>query len=253
MSYILGGGTDDKPSIPAWAWVFAASCGIIPFLTLGGAIPGAIGFGGAGGCMSTARNRSLPLGIRFVVCLAITIGCWGLTIAFFGGLARLARPSLPSVPSATIKPSAAIKPSATIGDYGRYSIGQNVRVVPDRKSSNGIVVLSDGAIRLLEQTDQIPCRVHERWGFRILCSDVPTDRRYKVRQETDHPPITRSDGVPRTKSVYEFTVPTGESPPPLCGWHFVKGYEHELVAGDWTIAVFIDDIEVARKVFHVRE
>ncbi|QJW98661.1 DUF3859 domain-containing protein [Frigoriglobus tundricola] len=35
-------------------------------------------------------------------------------------------------------------------------------------------------------------------------------------------------------------------------WHFVRGYEHELVAGEWRLAVFIDDVEVARTVFHVR-
>src|SRR6187455_417393 len=51
-----------KPPIPAWAWVFAVACGIIPVLTLGGAIPAAIGFGGAAGCVGTARNPAMSLG-----------------------------------------------------------------------------------------------------------------------------------------------------------------------------------------------
>jgi hypothetical protein len=55
--------------IPGWAWIFVAACGIIP-------IPAAIGAGGAGGCISVARNPSIPVGGRFAGCLGITVACW---------------------------------------------------------------------------------------------------------------------------------------------------------------------------------
>jgi cation transporter-like permease len=73
--------------IPAWAWLFAAACGIIPVLTLGGAIPGAIGFGGAAGCIAAARDSSKPLSTRITSCAGITVLCWVLVIALVGGIA----------------------------------------------------------------------------------------------------------------------------------------------------------------------
>ena len=84
---------DKKPSppIPAWAWVFAVACGIIPVLTLGGAIPGAIGFGGAGGCIAVARDPSKPVAVRVALCVGITALCWVLAVAVLGGFALLQR------------------------------------------------------------------------------------------------------------------------------------------------------------------
>jgi len=45
-----------KPPIPWWAWLFAGACILIPIITLGGAVPGALGAGSAGGCVYVARN-----------------------------------------------------------------------------------------------------------------------------------------------------------------------------------------------------
>jgi hypothetical protein len=70
-----------KPRIPGWAWLFAAACIIIPVIALGGAIPGAIGGGGAFGCVAVARDPSKSVGARIAVCLVITGICWGLFIA----------------------------------------------------------------------------------------------------------------------------------------------------------------------------
>jgi hypothetical protein len=84
---------DEKPAqppIPAWAWPFAGACGIIPILTLGGAIPAAIGFGGAGGCVGVARDATKPLALRVGICAGIVVVCWVLVIALVGGLALLA-------------------------------------------------------------------------------------------------------------------------------------------------------------------
>jgi len=73
-----------KSPIPAWGWVFAVAWGMIPVLTLGGAIPGAIGFGGAAGCVGVAREPSLPVPARVGICAAITVGCWVLVILVVG-------------------------------------------------------------------------------------------------------------------------------------------------------------------------
>lgn len=63
-------------SIPWFTWIFIAACAAIPVVTLGGAIPGALGFGGAGGCLSAGRSRSLSPGGKAFVCFAITLCCW---------------------------------------------------------------------------------------------------------------------------------------------------------------------------------
>ena len=75
-----------KGAIPGWAWVFAVACGIIPVLTLGGAIPGAIGFGGASGCVAVARDESKAIGLRVGICCGITALCWILFVVFVGAL-----------------------------------------------------------------------------------------------------------------------------------------------------------------------
>jgi hypothetical protein len=87
----MGRVSSEKPPIPAWAWVFAAACGVIPVLTLGGALPGAIGFGGAAASVAVARDPEKSPGARFGICLAITALCWGLFLALVGGVTLLSR------------------------------------------------------------------------------------------------------------------------------------------------------------------
>src|SRR5262245_60679219 len=80
------------------------------------------------------------------------------------------------------------KPSATIEEYGRYSFKGRIHPVPNRNASGGVDIDHEEDMTLVEQTDQIPCRVGETWGIRIR-PDVPADRWYTIRQETYHPPI----------------------------------------------------------------
>ena len=78
-----------KPTIPAWAWLFGAICLSIPVLTVGGAVPTAIGFGGAFYCIAVSRNRNTTTGRRLLHCAAAAAVCWTLFVAFLGGLAVL--------------------------------------------------------------------------------------------------------------------------------------------------------------------
>lgn len=78
-----------KPPIPAWAWLFGAVCFLIPVLTVGGAVPTAIGFGGAFYCIAVSRNPKKTTGLRLLRCAAATAVCWALFLGFLGGLAVL--------------------------------------------------------------------------------------------------------------------------------------------------------------------
>jgi hypothetical protein len=72
------------PPIPWWAWIFAVGCAILPVLTLGGAIPGGVGFGGAAGCVAAARDSRMPMGVRIAICTLIVLAAWGIVIAVRG-------------------------------------------------------------------------------------------------------------------------------------------------------------------------
>jgi len=65
---------------PQWAYLFAAICGMIPIVTLGGAIPAVIGVSGASGCLAISRMYSVSSFLRFFVCLIISVTCWLLLI-----------------------------------------------------------------------------------------------------------------------------------------------------------------------------
>jgi hypothetical protein len=153
----------------------------------------------------------------------------------------------PGEPGATSRDSL---PSVALSDYGRYRDTGPIRIASDQNASGGVVIGGNG-LTLLKQTDQIPCRVGETWGIRIHSASVTTNRVYTVRKEVHHPPIKEPDGSVRTTSANEFKLQPGTEQ--FCGWYFLKGYEHEMVAGEWTIVVFIDNVEVARKAFQIQK
>jgi hypothetical protein len=62
--------------LPGWAWVFIVGCLALPVVNLGGAIPGALGFGGAAGCANVAKKTEWETTARVLVCSAITGGIW---------------------------------------------------------------------------------------------------------------------------------------------------------------------------------
>jgi hypothetical protein len=59
---------------------------LIPFVALGGMVPIMLGAGGWGGCLAVSRARFLPVVLRLLVCLGITLGCWFLFVAMLAAL-----------------------------------------------------------------------------------------------------------------------------------------------------------------------
>jgi hypothetical protein len=63
---------------PWWAWLFAAVCGAVPIVALGGWVPAMIGVCGATGCIRVGtRLRHSPLA-GFILCLLMSIASWTL-------------------------------------------------------------------------------------------------------------------------------------------------------------------------------
>ena len=74
---------------PPYRYIFYVAIGIIPVLTLGGAIPLAIAGAGIGGCRQFATDARQPHINRILFCVGITIACWVALFALVGGLALL--------------------------------------------------------------------------------------------------------------------------------------------------------------------
>src|SRR5947208_10871853 len=70
--------------VPAWAYLFAGACGLIPIVALGGLIPIILGVGGAGSCMTIARSTSVPGVLRFFGCVLVTGFSWALFLLMVG-------------------------------------------------------------------------------------------------------------------------------------------------------------------------
>jgi hypothetical protein len=63
--------------VPKWAWVFMIACALIPVITLGGALPALIGFGGVGTTLTISRMKNWSVPLRAGVCAAVALACWG--------------------------------------------------------------------------------------------------------------------------------------------------------------------------------
>lgn len=75
--------------LPGWAWVFIIGCLAVPIVSLGGAVPGALGFGGAAGCANMAKKAGWEVLPRVMACAAITGGVWLVFIAFIVAVASV--------------------------------------------------------------------------------------------------------------------------------------------------------------------
>ena len=73
---------------PAWAMLFIIVCLAIPVVSLGGALPFVIGIGGAGICIGISKGK-LPIVVRVLFCLIITLAAWVVTFLLVLGVAYL--------------------------------------------------------------------------------------------------------------------------------------------------------------------
>jgi len=78
-----------KHPIPRWAWIFAAACFVIPILTLGGAIPGAIGGFSGFAVIAIARQAGKPTRKKLIHCGVVTGSAWTVFVVFLLALTAL--------------------------------------------------------------------------------------------------------------------------------------------------------------------
>jgi len=73
---------------PAWVLAFAILCLLIPIISIGGAIPVLLGLGGVALCVSASKS-SLPIAIRVILCIVITLSAWVLLFFLAIGVSML--------------------------------------------------------------------------------------------------------------------------------------------------------------------
>lgn len=79
-SISTGKQVDSSDSVPPWVWPFVIACGIIPIISLGGAVPAMIGSAGACYCYSISQDTSKQATTRVLMCFGVTSICWVLFI-----------------------------------------------------------------------------------------------------------------------------------------------------------------------------
>jgi hypothetical protein len=78
-------------SLPGWGWVFVVACGVIPVITLGGAVPALLGIGGAAVCATLSKRPNWPTPRRVLACAGVTVGAWFLFLSLRVAFAALWR------------------------------------------------------------------------------------------------------------------------------------------------------------------
>jgi len=123
------------------------------------------------------------------------------------------------------------KPAVEIIDFGLYA-ATPTRRVPDPNVPGGEQGRATG-IRLLEQTETVPGKIGQFFGFRFRVND-PALNGKDLRLAIRHPPMTDPSGRTATEGARRLVVRTGEREEV-----HLFGFDHrwEIAAGDWTFQV----------------
>ena len=125
--------SDQKAKIPPltpWAWLFAAACFAIPVLAIGGAIPTAIGVGGAFYCMAVTRETRKTKRRKLVHCASATLACWALFLGLAGGVMAL-RTNIPNFMQTKHTRPVSGTQNADPSSMGQQTPGLQVTVLTD--------------------------------------------------------------------------------------------------------------------------
>jgi len=143
--------------IPPWGWIFIVGCGLMPVATLGGAIPAAIGFGAAGGCLALARDPKRSVKLRVILCSALLAGVWSYFVAVI-----VIPPTIKAVQRAAKK---ANRDAARTQSKKKPSRSRSKRNRTDFKKLPVTTVGSrDGTVDLLKLIDPDRDRVSGDWS-----------------------------------------------------------------------------------------
>ncbi|MEW6408659.1 MAG: DUF6599 family protein [Nitrospirota bacterium] len=142
------------------------------------------------------------------------------------------------------------KITARIIEYGRYKIEVTEGVTAPAKDRKTINVIK--SIRLIEQTDRIPCKIGEYFGFFYALNNLPVGKRILLRFIILHPPMISPDRGMITSR--EYTIPFKADSKKAVSYRGTKlRYDWQLVPGKWTFQIYYKDKKLLEKNFHVEK
>lgn len=137
---------------------------------------------------------------------------------------------------------------AEILDFG-LTTGRRVQTnIPPQPGEVGLSPSARMAnIKHLVQTDKIEARRCRSFGVTVrLSPDSPDQMPQHVDVRTDHPTLTRPDGVSGRLGRFRSEVVDGTT---YAGFSF--DYDWEMQPGTWTFTLSVSGVEIARKSFTI--
>ena len=143
-------------------------------------------------------------------------------------------------------------PSGEVIEYGYYQPTGDLERERNYNTATGYV-LTGSAVKLVEQTDNIPMALGRLFGFKFRMRGFPRDEVVvNLELVVSHPQMTRPNGT--HISGYRFPVTLdlrGGKVESQTGYKFDN--EYEMVAGDWKFEYFLGNTLLLEKTFHVVE
>ena len=140
-------------------------------------------------------------------------------------------------------------PRGEVLHYGlcEHGADRNQYLQPDSAAGYGSI----GDVRLLDPTDTVPLREGVGFGIEWKASGLPDRAQLVFSYRISHPRIVRPDGRALTVTTQELPlrIRNGEIRTTDC---YFLSEQHELVAGEWEIAIWFQGQRLAAKRFNVR-
>jgi len=139
-------------------------------------------------------------------------------------------------------------PGGRVIKYGLYEVLRTGRLVDNPDTSTG-KAHSSSTIQFIEQTDRIPIKMGNYFGFQSRIEPLPGVSFIKLKKVVTHPEMVLPDGS--KKSGYEVV----EIKKVSSGVAFTtSGYsldeDYELVEGEWTFQYWLEDKMLIEQKFH---
>ena len=139
-------------------------------------------------------------------------------------------------------------PGGQVIKYGLYEVIRTGRLVDNADTSTG-KSHSASTIQFIRQTDRIPLKKGNYFGFQSRIEPLPDRHFIKLKKVVTHPEMTLPDGS--KKVGYE----VDETKKVSVGVAFTtSGYsldeDYELVAGEWTIQYWFEDRMLVEQKFY---
>jgi len=148
-------------------------------------------------------------------------------------------------------PDAATRPRLKVVDYGIYAAEVDA-LKPTMGATGGVTVVSEELVHV-KTTRVVSAKAGVTFGYRSIITGGQKGRTYTIERRKRYPPLKQPDGSVVNSAGGTATYRPGKDSPGALGdlFHFLEGYEYEMVPGDWVFEASIDGEEAVSITFKV--